>query len=87
MPDPMAESIRESEDRRILKILNWEAFLKEVQRFCPSAKLSSPIHDEWLLEGVDPEDPHFKRHLDAFQARVPSDCEDPVCVVHEVHGR
>lgn len=84
-PNPLARSILEYEDARIHEILKWTVFLKEVQQFAPDAKLDQS-NDEFQLEGVDYEDPHFKRHLDAFLAGTGVDCEDPYCVVSEVHA-
>lgn len=85
--DPAVKSILESEDARILEELKWTCLLKEVQAFAPNARLVNHVHDEFRLEGVDHADPHFRRHLDAFLAGVDVNCEEPACVVSEVHAR
>lgn len=83
--DPLAQGIRDAEDERILFSMRFETLLHELQRFRPTAFLTNSVHDEVTIEGVDPNDPHVKVHLDAYAKGVPADCDDPVCLVHEVH--
>lgn len=85
--DYAAASIEESENRRILDEIRWTTFLLEVQQFAPEARFSNMVHDHVVMEHVDPEDPHFKRHLEAFEAGVDVDCGEPICLVYQVHNR